>query len=182
MTVLCERPRTCGICFFFPLIVLTSGRFLNLDCATGYPSVEISYACADQVLAQPDLLRNLMGKMEGERLTLAAHAGVVAHSRPHARVVAHSSPSELSLEIYSFLGDLLTLFVEGLCRALTGFCSLVENGRIPRALYFLNGSLQILVSNDINWPGSLIRLEMAYASLLDPVVRTFEATRTSMRA
>merc|ERR1712127_483846 len=48
--------------FIFPdghaVIVLASGRLLNLGCATGHPSFVMSYSFTNQVLAQLDLLKN----------------------------------------------------------------------------------------------------------------------------
>ena len=44
----------------FLVIVLASGRLLNLGCAPGLPSFEKSYSFAVQVLAQLDLLSNFM--------------------------------------------------------------------------------------------------------------------------
>merc|ERR1711967_164279 len=48
--------------FVFPdghgIIVLASGRLLNLGCATGHPSFVMSCSFTNQVLAQLDLLRN----------------------------------------------------------------------------------------------------------------------------
>merc|ERR1712072_751248 len=48
--------------FVFPdghgVIVLASGRLLNLGCATGYPSFVMSCSFTNQVLAQLDLLKN----------------------------------------------------------------------------------------------------------------------------
>merc|ERR1711997_60712 len=54
--------------FLFPdghgVIVLASGRLLNLGCATGHPSFVMSCSFTNQVLAQIDLLRNWKGKNE----------------------------------------------------------------------------------------------------------------------
>merc|ERR1712050_773449 len=48
--------------FLFPdghgIIVLASGRLLNLGCATGHPSFVMSCSFTNQVLAQVDLLNN----------------------------------------------------------------------------------------------------------------------------
>merc|ERR1712054_542900 len=48
--------------FLFPdghgVIILASGRLLNLGCATGHPSFVMSCSFTNQVLAQLDLLRN----------------------------------------------------------------------------------------------------------------------------
>merc|ERR1712161_163161 len=48
--------------FVFPdghgVIVLASGRLLNLGCATGHPSFVMSCSFTNQVLAQLDLLNN----------------------------------------------------------------------------------------------------------------------------
>merc|ERR1712083_480438 len=48
--------------FVFPdghgIIVLASGRLLNLGCATGHPSFVMSCSFTNQVLAQLDLLKN----------------------------------------------------------------------------------------------------------------------------
>merc|ERR1712028_217807 len=48
--------------FIFPngngIIVLASGRLLNLGCATGHPSFVMSCSFTNQTLAQLDLLRN----------------------------------------------------------------------------------------------------------------------------
>merc|ERR1712039_139723 len=48
--------------FVFPdghgIIILASGRLLNLGCATGHPSFVMSCSFTNQVLAQLDLLRN----------------------------------------------------------------------------------------------------------------------------
>merc|ERR1712125_145955 len=48
-------------CFVFPdghgIIVLASGRLLNLSCATGHPSFVMSCSFTNQVLAQLDLLK-----------------------------------------------------------------------------------------------------------------------------
>merc|ERR1712014_421286 len=48
--------------FVFPdghgIIVLASGRLLNLGCATGHPSIVMSCSFTNQVLAQLDLLKN----------------------------------------------------------------------------------------------------------------------------
>merc|ERR1712199_98244 len=40
------------------IIVLASGRLLNLGCATGHPSFVMSCSFTNQTLAQLDLLRN----------------------------------------------------------------------------------------------------------------------------
>jgi len=52
--------------FVFPdghgVIVLASGRLLNLGCATGHPSFVMSCSFTNQVLAQLDLLRNQKDK------------------------------------------------------------------------------------------------------------------------
>jgi len=52
--------------FVFPdghgVIVLASGRLLNLGCATGHPSFVMSCSFANQALAQIDLLNNFEGK------------------------------------------------------------------------------------------------------------------------
>merc|ERR1719432_602601 len=49
--------------FLFPdghgIIVLASGRLLNLGCATGHPSFVMSCSFTNQVLAQLDLLKNV---------------------------------------------------------------------------------------------------------------------------
>merc|ERR1711870_132576 len=49
-------------CFVFPdghgVIVLASGRLVNLGCATGHPSFVMSCSFTNQVLAQLDLVRN----------------------------------------------------------------------------------------------------------------------------
>merc|ERR1711920_1209400 len=49
-------------CFVFPdghgVIILASGRLLNLGCATGHPSFVMSCSFTNQVLAQLDLLKN----------------------------------------------------------------------------------------------------------------------------
>jgi len=49
--------------FVFPdghgIIVLASGRLLNLGCATGHPSFVMSCSFTNQVLAQLDLLKNV---------------------------------------------------------------------------------------------------------------------------
>merc|ERR1740115_318279 len=51
--------------FLFPdghgIIVLASGRLLNLGCATGHPSFVMSCSFTNQVLAQLDLLKNEKG-------------------------------------------------------------------------------------------------------------------------
>jgi adenosylhomocysteinase len=51
--------------FVFPdghgVIVLASGRLLNLGCATGHPSFVMSCSFTNQVLAQLDLLKNWKG-------------------------------------------------------------------------------------------------------------------------
>merc|ERR1712057_139451 len=48
--------------FLFPdghgVIILASGRLLNLGCATGHPSFVMSCSFTNQVLAQLDLLKN----------------------------------------------------------------------------------------------------------------------------
>merc|ERR1712083_786894 len=48
--------------FVFPdghgIIILASGRLLNLGCATGHPSFVMSCSFTNQVLGQHDLLRN----------------------------------------------------------------------------------------------------------------------------
>merc|ERR1712003_576416 len=48
--------------FLFPdghgIIVLASGRLLNLGCATGHPSFVMSCSFTNQVLAQLDILKN----------------------------------------------------------------------------------------------------------------------------
>jgi len=44
------------------VIVLASGRLLNLGCATGHPSFVMSCSFANQALAQIDLLNNFEGK------------------------------------------------------------------------------------------------------------------------
>merc|ERR1719155_92436 len=52
--------------FEFPdghgVIVLASGRFLNLGCATGHPSFVMSCSFTNQTLAQLDLLKNMKEK------------------------------------------------------------------------------------------------------------------------
>merc|ERR1712242_161061 len=52
--------------FIFPdghgVIVLASGRLLNLGCATGHPSFVMSCSFTNQVLGQLDLLRNTQTK------------------------------------------------------------------------------------------------------------------------
>merc|ERR1712054_117968 len=52
--------------FEFPdghgVIVLASGRLLNLGCATGHPSFVMSCSFTNQVLAQLDLLKNMKEK------------------------------------------------------------------------------------------------------------------------
>merc|ERR1712194_281100 len=49
-------------CFVFPdghgVIVLASGRLVNLGCATGHPSFVMSCSFTNQVLAQLDLVKN----------------------------------------------------------------------------------------------------------------------------
>merc|ERR1712130_823043 len=51
--------------FVFPdghgVIVLASGRLLNLGCATGHPSFVMSCSFTNQVLAQLDILKNWRG-------------------------------------------------------------------------------------------------------------------------
>merc|ERR1711907_913903 len=51
--------------FLFPdghgIIVLASGRLLNLGCATGHPSFVMSCSFTNQVLAQLDILKNEKG-------------------------------------------------------------------------------------------------------------------------
>merc|ERR1712166_1173530 len=51
--------------FEFPdghgIIVLASGRLLNLGCATGHPSFVMSCSFTNQTLAQLDLLKNFIG-------------------------------------------------------------------------------------------------------------------------
>jgi len=44
------------------VIVLASGRLLNLGCATGHPSFVMSCSFTNQVLAQLDLLKNMKGE------------------------------------------------------------------------------------------------------------------------
>merc|ERR1712093_335771 len=52
--------------FEFPdghgIIVLASGRLLNLGCATGHPSFVMSCSFTNQTLAQLDLLKNMKEK------------------------------------------------------------------------------------------------------------------------
>ena len=52
--------------FVFPdghgVIILASGRLLNLGCATGHPSFVMSCSFTNQVLAQLDLLANTKEK------------------------------------------------------------------------------------------------------------------------
>merc|ERR1711907_427932 len=52
--------------FAFPdghgVIILASGRLLNLGCATGHPSFVMSCSFTNQVLGQLDLLKSLMRK------------------------------------------------------------------------------------------------------------------------
>merc|ERR1712072_552920 len=52
--------------FIFPngkgIIVLASGRLLNLGCATGHPSFVMSCSFTNQTLAQLDLLKNMKEK------------------------------------------------------------------------------------------------------------------------
>merc|ERR1712072_134752 len=49
--------------FVFPdghgVIILASGRLLNLGCATGHPSFVMSFSFTNQVLAQLDILKNV---------------------------------------------------------------------------------------------------------------------------
>jgi len=56
--------------FEFPdghgIIVLVSGRLLNLGCATGHPSFVMSCSFTNQTLAQLDLLDNWKGKKKYE--------------------------------------------------------------------------------------------------------------------
>merc|ERR1719361_2301834 len=57
-----ENIKPQGDRFIFPdghgIIVLASGRLLNLGCATGHPSFVMSCSFTNQTLAQLDLLRN----------------------------------------------------------------------------------------------------------------------------
>merc|ERR1711912_146965 len=52
--------------FVFPdghgVIILASGRLLNLGCATGHPSFVMSCSFTNQTLAQLDLLKNTKGE------------------------------------------------------------------------------------------------------------------------
>ena len=61
--------------FVFPdghgVIVLASGRLLNLGCATGHPSFVMSCSFTNQVLAQLDLLIQQLGKHIDLLLVLA---------------------------------------------------------------------------------------------------------------
>merc|ERR1711953_630004 len=56
--------------FVFPdghgVIILASGRLLNLGCATGHPSFVMSCSFTNQVLAQLDLLNNWKEKPASE--------------------------------------------------------------------------------------------------------------------
>merc|ERR1712063_1280 len=56
--------------FIFPdghgVIVLASGRLLNLGCATGHPSFVMSCSFTNQTLAQLDLLDNWKNKTKYE--------------------------------------------------------------------------------------------------------------------
>merc|ERR1712146_41393 len=58
----CENIKPHGDRFVFPdghgIIVLASGRLLNLGCATGHPSFVMSCSFTNQVLGQLDLLEN----------------------------------------------------------------------------------------------------------------------------
>merc|ERR1719235_2861780 len=60
--------------FLFPdghgIIVLASGRLLNLGCATGHPSFVMSCSFTNQVLAQLDLLENQKSKRYGNQVYL----------------------------------------------------------------------------------------------------------------
>lgn len=60
--VKCENIKPQVDRFVFPdghgIIMLASGRLLNLGCATGHPSFVMSCSFSNQVLAQLDLLRN----------------------------------------------------------------------------------------------------------------------------
>merc|ERR1712225_49544 len=57
--------------FVFPngngIIVLASGRLLNLGCATGHPSFVMSCSFTNQTLAQLDLLRNWKEENSGKK-------------------------------------------------------------------------------------------------------------------
>merc|ERR1719215_2339550 len=57
-----ENIKQHALCFVFPdghgVIVLASGRLLNLGCATGHPSFVMSCSFTNQVLGQLDLLKN----------------------------------------------------------------------------------------------------------------------------
>merc|ERR1712241_1284118 len=61
-----ENIKAQGDRFVFPdghgIIVLASGRLLNLGCATGHPSFVVSCSFANQALAQIDLLENWKNK------------------------------------------------------------------------------------------------------------------------
>merc|ERR1712013_950761 len=61
-----ENIKPQGDRFLFPdghgVIVLASGRLLNLGCATGHPSFVMSCSFTNQVLAQVDLLNNVTEK------------------------------------------------------------------------------------------------------------------------
>merc|ERR1711862_588454 len=60
--VKCENIRPLVDRFVFPdghgVIMLASGRLLNLGCATGHPSFVMSCSFSNQTLAQLDILRN----------------------------------------------------------------------------------------------------------------------------
>merc|ERR1712084_47022 len=60
--VKCENIKPQVDRFIFPdghgIIMLASGRLLNLGCATGHPSFVMSCSFTNQVLAQLDLLKN----------------------------------------------------------------------------------------------------------------------------
>merc|ERR1712107_158057 len=105
--------------FVFPdghgVIVLASGRLLNLGCATGHPSFVMSCSFTNQALAQLDLLDNwktskkyenkvyLLPKLLNEKVAslhfpaLGANLTVLPTSRPITSVSARASHSSQSI-------------------------------------------------------------------------------------
>merc|ERR1740123_1423233 len=86
--------------FVFPdghgVIVLASGRLLNLGCATGHPSFVMSCSFTNQVLGQLDLLKNWKETKAYKNdiyLRWAQSSQSSARSRPITSASASMAPS-----------------------------------------------------------------------------------------
>jgi len=79
--------------FLFPdghgVIVLASGRLMNLGCATGHPSFVMSCSFTNQTIAQLDLLDNWKGSNILKR----------ADRKPYGNDVVYNLPKELDEKV-----------------------------------------------------------------------------------